>query len=58
MIILVVGTVKMVSGEDWGVQGGFGEVWGAPEGVCFTPIGHFLPLWKSITAKDLVPNTT
>ena len=30
----------MVSGGVWGVQGGFGEVWGAPEGVCFTPIGH------------------
>ena len=57
-IILVVGTVNGGFWGVWGVQGGSGGVWGAPEGVCFTPIGHFLPLWKSNTAPDWVPNTT
>ena len=50
---------------------GFRKVWGGFEGawacfggsrwvkgVCLTPIGHFLPLWKSCMAPDLVPNTT
>ena len=40
VIILVVGTV-MVSG--W-VKGGLG----GPEGVYFTPLGRFLPLWKCV----------
>ena len=46
------------------VLGGFGvfkEVLGGvggPEGVYFTPIRHFLPLWKSCRAPDLVPDTT
>ena len=40
----------MSFGEFKGVLGGSG-------GVCFTPIGHILPLWKSCMAPDLVPNT-
>ena len=44
-----------------GVLGGFGGVLGGlggSRGVCLTPIGCFLPLWKSCKAPDLVPNTT
>ena len=37
-----------------GVLGGLG----GSRGVCLTPIGCFLPLWKSCMAPDLVPNTT
>ena len=37
-----------------GILGGLGE----SRGVCSTPIWHFLPLWKSCMAPDLVPNTT
>ena len=36
----------------------FGEVWRGPEGVCYTPIRNFLPLYKSCMAPDFVPNTT
>ena len=56
--ILVVGAVH---NDFWGVgvvQGRFGRVWGVREGVCFNPLGHFLLLWRSCTALDLVPNTT
>ena len=45
----------------WGVLRGFGLVLGGlggSRGVCLTPIGHFLPRWKSCMAPDLVPNTT
>ena len=38
----------------WGVLGGLC----GSRGVCLTPIWHFLPLWKSCMAPDLVPNTT
>ena len=37
-----------------GVLGGLG----GSRGVCLNLIGHFLPLWKSCMAPDLVPNTT
>ena len=30
---------------------------GGSRGVYSTPVRHFLPLWKSCTAPDLVPNT-
>ena len=56
--ILVVGAVH---NGFWGVgvvQGRFGRVWGGPEEVCFNPLGHFLLLWRSCTALDLVPKTT
>ena len=45
----------------WGVLRGFGGVLGGlggSRGVCLTPVGCFLPLWKSCKAPDLVPNTT
>ena len=45
----------------WGVSRWFGGVLGGlggSLGVCLTPIGYFLPLWKSCMAPDLVPNTT
>ena len=48
-------------GRFWGVLRWFGLVLGGlggSKGVCLTPIGHFLPLWKSCMAPDLVPNTT
>ena len=44
----------MSFGEFKGVLGGSG---GGSGGVCFTPIGHILPLWKSCIPPDLVPNT-
>ena len=40
--------------EFWGVWGGPG----GSKGVCLTPIGHVLPLWKSCRALNLVPNPT
>ena len=53
--------IKLVVGRvTEGVKGGLREFWGGPggsKGVCLTPIGHFLPLWKSCRALDLVPNT-
>ena len=53
--------IKLVVGRvTEGVKGGLREFWGGPggsKGVCLTPIGHFLPLWKSRRALDLVPNT-
>ena len=45
VIILVVGTVY---GAFWVGLGGSRGVWGGPEGVYFTPLGHFLPLWKCV----------
>ena len=43
--------IKLVVGRvTEGVKGGLREFWGGPggsKGVCLTPIGHFLPLWKS-----------
>ena len=49
-------------GVIWGCFEVFlGVFWGGLEGsksVCWTTIGHFLPLWKSCLAPDLVPNTT
>ena len=41
-----------------GGLGGSGGVWGGLDGVSFTPVWHFLPVWKSCMAPDLVPNTT
>ena len=52
--ILVVG---MVHDGFWGVLGVQGGS-GGPDGVSFTPVWHFLPVWKSCMAPDLVPNTT
>ena len=53
-IRLVVGRVNnWVSREFGGVLGGLG----GSKGVCLTPIGHVLPLWKSCRTLDLVPNT-
>ena len=56
-IILVIGAVNNGFVGDLGGSRG---VWGAPVpgGVCFTSIGHFLPLWKSNAAPYLVPNTS
>ena len=52
--------IKLVVGRvTEGVKGGLREFWGGPggsKGVCLTPIGHFMPLWKSCRALDLVPN--
>ena len=45
----------------WGVWGRHRSFWGAfegPGGAHSTPERHFLPLWRSCTAPDLVPNTT
>ena len=44
-----------------GVLREFGGVLGSlrgSRGGCLTPIGNLLPLQKSCTAPDLVPNTT
>ena len=44
-----------------GVLREFGGVLGSlggSRGGCLTPIGNLLPLHKSCTAPDLVPNTT
>ena len=58
---MITGGIKLVVGRfTGGVKGGLREFWGGPggsKGVCLTPIGHFLPLWKSCRALDLVPNT-
>ena len=43
-IRLVVARVHNGFEGGWGFKGVFGEVWGGPEGVCYTPIRHFLPL--------------
>ena len=56
--ILIVGTVHDGFWGVWWVQGGSGGVWGGPDRVFFTPVWHFLPVWKSCMAPDLVPNTT
>ena len=56
--ILVVGAVHNGFWGVGGVQVVFGGVWGGPEEGSFTPLGHFLLLWKSCTAPDFVPNTT
>ena len=53
-IILVVGRV---TDGFWGGSRGFWGDLGGSGGVCFTPIEHILPLWKSCMAPDLVPNT-
>ena len=62
MTYMITGGIKLVVGRfTEGVKGGLREFKGGPggsKGVCLTPIGHFLPLWKANTAKDLVPNTT
>jgi hypothetical protein len=53
---LVVGRVnEEVKGGFEGVLGGLGRSRGS-KGVCLTPIGHVLPLWKSCRALNLVPN--
>ena len=41
----------------WGVHGGLEGVKGVRGGL-LDPFRSFLPLWKSCTAPDLVPNTT
>ena len=55
---LVVGMVHDGFWGVWGVNRGSGGFLGGPAWVCFTPVWYFLPLWKSCTAPDLVPNTT
>ena len=56
--ILIVGTVHDSFWGVWGAQGVSGGGLGGPDGVSFTPVWHFLPVWKSCMAPDLVPNTT
>ena len=57
-IKLVVGRVTERVLGAWGCFGEFGGSEGGSRVVCLTHIGHFLPLWKSCTVPDLVPNTT
>ena len=48
---------RKVWGGFEGFRGCFGGL-GGSGGVCLTPRGHCLPLWKSCMAPYLVPNTT
>ena len=61
---MITGGIKLVVGRfTEGVKGGVREFWGGLgrsrgiNGVCFTPMGHVLPLWKGCRAPDLVPKT-
>ena len=56
--------IKLVVGRvTEGVKGSLKAFWGClrrsggSKGVCLTPVGHVLPLWKSFRALNLVPNT-
>ena len=51
------GVILVVERVTDGFCGGFEGVLGGSEEVCFTPIGHVLPLCKSCMAPDLVSLT-